>query len=232
MSEQFSRTELLIGKNGLEKLNKSKVAIFGIGGVGSFVVEALARAGVGNFILVDNDEVALSNLNRQIIATTKTIGKSKVEVAKERILEINPDANVEVYQEFFMPDTKGILDETVTYIIDAIDTVTAKIELVLRANKLNIPIISSMGTGNKLDPTKFEVTDIYKTSVCPLAKVMRKELKTRGIKKLKVVYSKEEPIKIKKDESKHKQVPGSISFVPSVAGLIIAGEVIKYIIKK
>lgn len=231
MSEQFSRTELLIGKNGLEKLNKSKVAIFGIGGVGSFVVEALARTGVGNFILVDNDEVALSNLNRQIIATTKTIGKSKVEVAKERILEINPDANVEVYQEFFMPDTKGILEETVTYIVDAIDTVTAKIELVLRANKLNIPIISSMGTGNKLDPTRFEVTDIYKTSVCPLAKVMRKELKTRGIKKLKVVYSKEEAIKIKKDESKQKQVPGSISFVPSVAGLIIAGEVIKDIIR-
>ena len=231
MSEQFSRTELLIGKNGLEKLNKSKVAIFGIGGVGSFVVEALARTGVGNFILVDNDEVALSNLNRQIIATTKTIGKSKVEVAKERILEINPDANVEIYQVFFMPDTEGILDETVTYIIDAIDTVTAKIELVLRANKLNIPIISSMGTGNKLDPTRFEVTDIYKTSVCPLAKVMRKELKTRGIKKLKVVYSKEEPIKIKKDESKQKQVPGSISFVPSDAGLIIAGEVIKDIIR-
>ena len=231
MSEQFSRTELLIGKDGIEKLKNSKVAIFGIGGVGSYVVEALARAGVGNFVLVDNDEVALSNLNRQIIATTKTIGMPKVEVAKERILEINPEAVIETYQEFFMPETEGIIDESVTYIVDAIDTVTAKIELVLRANKLNIPIISSMGTGNKLDATRFEVTDIYKTSVCPLAKVMRKELKQRGIKKLKVVYSKEEPIKLEKDETIKKQVPASISFVPSVAGLIIAGEVVKDIVK-
>lgn len=230
MSEQFSRTELLIGKNGIEKLKNSKVAIFGVGGVGSYVVEALARAGVGSFILIDNDNVALSNLNRQIIATTNTIGKPKVEVAKQRILEINPEAVVEIHQEFFMPKTKGILDESVSYIVDAIDTVTAKLELVLRANKLNIPIISSMGTGNKLDPTGFEVTDIYKTSVCPLAKVMRKELKQIGIKKLKVVYSKEEPIKLEKDDTKQKQVPGSISFVPSVAGLIIAGEVIKDII--
>ena len=230
MSEQFSRTEMLIGKDGIEKLKNSKVAIFGIGGVGSYVVEALARAGVGSFILVDNDEVSISNLNRQIIATTKTIGKPKVEVAKERILEINPEANVEIYQEFFMPETEGIIDESVSYIVDAIDTVTAKIELVLRANKLNIPIISSMGTGNKLDPTRFEVTDIYKTSVCPLAKVMRKELKQKAIKKLKVVYSKEEPIKVEKDETTKKQVPGSTSFVPSVAGLIIAGEVVKDII--
>ncbi len=230
----LSRTELLIGKEGIEKLNKSKVAIFGIGGVGSFVVEALVRAGVENFILVDNDKVCLSNLNRQIIATVKTIGKYKTEVAKERILEINPNANVKTYQEFFMPESKGILDDTVDYIVDAIDTVTAKIELVIRANKLNIPIISSMGTGNKLDPTKFEVTDIYKTSVCPLAKVMRKELRTRGINKLKVVYSKEEPIKPNKtlENINKKQVPGSISFVPSVAGLITAGEVIKDIIKK
>ncbi len=232
MLEQFSRTELLIGKNGIEKLSKSKVAIFGIGGVGSFVVEALARAGVGNFILVDNDNVSLSNLNRQIIATKKTIGRSKVEVAKERILEINPEANVETYKEFFMPETKGILDKTISYIVDAIDTVTAKLELVIRAEKLKIPIISSMGTGNKLDPTRFEVSDIYKTSVCPLAKVLRKELKHKGIKKLKVVYSKEEPIKIKKDEENRKQIPGSISFVPSVAGLIIAGEVVKDIIKE
>ncbi len=230
MSEQFSRTELLIEKSGIEKLKNSKVAIFGIGGVGSYVVEALTRVGIGSFILVDNDDVALSNLNRQIIATTKTIGKPKVEVAKQRILEINPNANVEIYQEFFMPETEGILDESVSYIVDAIDTVTGKIELVLRANKLNIPIISSMGTGNKLDATRFEVTDIYKTSMCPLAKVMRKELKQRGIKKLKVVYSKEEPIKVEKDETKQKQVPGSISFVPSVAGLIIAGEVVKDII--
>lgn len=229
MEEQFSRTELLIGKEGIKKLQKAKVAIFGIGGVGSYVVEGLVRAGVGNFILVDKDEVSISNLNRQIIASTKTIGKSKVEVAKERILEINPKANVEIHKEFFMPDSKEILDSTISYIVDAVDTVTAKIELVIRANKLKLPIISSMGTGNKLDATRFEVTDIYKTSVCPLAKVMRKELKIRGIKHLKVVYSKEEPIKINNIENK-KQVPGSISFVPSVAGLIIAGEVVKDLI--
>ena len=232
MQNQFSRTELLIGKQGIEKLNNSKVAIFGLGGVGSYVLEACARAGIGNFILVDKDEVDITNLNRQIIATRKTIGKPKVEVAKERILEINPDANVEIYQEFFMPETKGILDESIDYIVDAVDTVTAKIELVVRANRLNIPIMSSMGTGNKLDPTKFEVADIYKTSVCPLAKVMRKELKTRGIKKLKVVYSKEEPIKRQESNEQGKQVPASISFVPSVAGLIIAGEVIKDILER
>ena len=189
MLEEFSREELLIGKNGVEKLQNSKVAIFGIGGVGSYVVEGLARAGVGKFILVDNDVVSVSNINRQIIATQKTVGKVKVEVAKKRILEINPNAEVEIYQEFFMPESKEYFDENVDYIVDCIDTVTGKIELVIRANKLNIPIISSMGTGNKLDPTKFEVTDIYKTEVCPLAKVMRKELKLRGIKKLKVVYS-------------------------------------------
>ena len=249
MLNQFSRTELLIGKEGIEKLQNAKVAVFGIGGVGSFVVEGLVRAGVGNFILVDDDKVCLTNLNRQIIATRKTVGKSKVEVAKERILEINPNANVEIYQEFFMPESKEILDNTVDYIVDSVDTVTAKIELVVRANKLNIPIISCMGTGNKFDPTKFEVTDIYKTSVCPLAKVMRKELRSRGIEKLKVVYSKEEPIKpdeslecsckngcICPPDTKRKctirnQVPGSVSFVPSVAGLIIAGEVVKDIIK-
>lgn len=237
MSNQFSRTELLIGKDAVEKLNKSKVAIFGIGGVGSYVVEGLVRAGIQNFILVDHDTVSETNINRQIIATTKTIGMSKVEVAKERILEINPNAKVEIIKEFFMPDSNEFLDNSVDYIVDAIDTVTAKIELVQRANKLNIPIISSMGTGNKLDPSKFEITDIYKTSVCPLAKVMRKELKQRGIKKLKVLYSKEEPIKLKEinqeqvDKGNKKQVPGSISFVPSVAGLIIAGEVIKDLIK-
>ena len=248
MLNQFSRTELLIGKESIEKLQNSKVAVFGIGGVGSFVVEGLVRAGIGNFILVDDDKVCLTNLNRQIIATRKTVGKPKVEVARDRILEINPNANVEIFQEFFMPNSREILDETVSYVVDSIDTVTAKIELVVRAEKLNIPIISSMGTGNKLDPTKFEVTDIYKTSVCPLAKVMRKELRTRGIKKLKVVYSKEEPIKpdknlecscktgcicppgtVRKCTAKN-QIPGSISFVPSVAGLIIAGEVIKDII--
>ena len=230
MSEQFSRTELLIGQEGIEKLKKSKVAIFGIGGVGSYVVEGLVRAGIEKIILVDNDIVSVSNLNRQLIATTKTIGKPKVKIAKDRILEINPDAEVEIYQEFFLPETKGILDKTVDYIVDAIDTVTAKIELVVRANELEIPIISSMGTGNKLDPTRFEVADIYKTSVCPLAKVMRKELKSKGIRKLKVIYSKEEPIKVEKDETKQKQTPGSVSFVPSVAGLIIAGEVVKDII--
>lgn len=249
MLNQFSRTELLIGKEKIEKLNKAKVALFGIGGVGSYVLEGLARSGIGNFVLVDDDKVCLTNLNRQIIATHSTVGKSKVEVAKARILDINPDANVEIYQEFFMPDSKEILDETVSYIVDAVDTVTAKIELVIRAKKLNIPIISCMGTGNKIDPTKFEVTDIYKTSICPLAKVMRKELRARGIEKLKVVYSKEEPIKpeqyqeascktncicppgTKRKCTTRNQVPGSISFVPSVAGLIIAGEVIKDIIK-
>lgn len=227
---QFSRTELLIGEEGIEKLQKSKIAIFGIGGVGSFVVEGLVRAGVGKFILIDNDIVSLTNLNRQSIATHKTIDMPKVEVAKQRILEINPNAEVEIYQEMFMPETKGIVDESIDYIVDCVDTVTAKIELVIRANTLNIPIISCMGTGNKLDSTKFEVTDIFKTSVCPLAKVMRKELKNRGIKKLKVVYSKEEPIK-PAECAEEKVKAGSISFVPSVAGLIISGEVVKDIIR-
>lgn len=235
MLNQFSRTELLIGKSGIEKLNKSRVAVFGIGGVGSFVVEGLVRAGIENFILVDHDKISLTNLNRQIHATTKTIDKYKVDVMKERILEINPSAKVETYKEFYMPDSKEkILDNSINYIVDAIDTVTAKIELICNANKLNIPIISSMGTGNKLDPMKFEITDIYKTSVCPLAKVMRKELKLRGIQKLKVLYSKEEPIKPNIDieeKVEKRQIPGSISFVPSVAGLIISGEVVKDILK-
>lgn len=229
MNNQFSRTEMLIGKENVEKLHSKKIAIFGIGGVGSFVLEGLVRAGIQNFILVDKDEVDITNLNRQIIATHTTIGKPKVEVAKQRVLDINPNAKVEIYKEFFMPETKGILDSSIDYIVDCVDTVTAKIELVVRANKMNISIISSMGTGNKLDPTKFEVADIYKTSICPLAKVMRKELKTRGIEKLKVIYSKEQPIKIDNinKDTITKQVPASISFVPSVAGLIIAGEVIK-----
>lgn len=230
----FSRTELLIGKENLEKLQNSKVAIFGMGGVGSYVAEALARVGIGNFILVDNDDISITNLNRQIIATMKTVGRPKVDVAKERILEINPNANIVVYKEFYMPDNQIVFLDDVTYVVDAIDTVTSKIALVEQANKLNIPIISSMGTGNKLDPTKFEVSDIYKTSVCPLAKVMRKELKKREIKSLKVVYSKEEPIKINRNENAEfkgkSYVPGSISFVPSVAGLIIASEVVKDII--
>ena len=248
MLNQFSRTELVIGKAGVEKLNNAKVAIFGLGGVGSFVLEGLVRAGIGNFVLIDDDNICLTNLNRQILATRKTVGQAKVEVAKQRIFDINPNANVEIYQEFFMPETEGILDNSIDYIVDCIDTVTAKIELVVRAEKLNIPIISCMGTGNKLDPTRFEVTDIYKTSICPLAKVMRKELRNRGIKKLKVLYSKEEPVKLNETEEnscKHNcicpqgtkrkctirnQVPGSISFVPSVAGLIIAGEVVKAIL--
>jgi len=198
MLNQFSRTELVIGKAGVEKLNNAKVAIFGLGGVGSFVLEGLVRAGIGNFVLIDDDKICLTNLNRQILATRKTVGQPKVEVAKQRILDINPNANVEIHQEFFMPETEGILDNSIDYIVDCIDTVTAKIELVVRAEKLNVPIISCMGTGNKLDPTRFEVTDIYKTSICPLAKVMRKELRNRGIKKLKVVYSKEEPVKLMK----------------------------------
>ena len=211
MENQYTRTELLIGKEGIEKLKKAKVVIFGIGGVGSFVVEGLARAGIGSFILIDSDEVSESNLNRQLIATTKTVGRAKVEIN----------------QEFFMPESEDIFDTSANYIVDAIDTVTAKIEIIVRANKLNIPIISSMGTGNKMDPTRFEIADIYKTSVCPLAKVMRKELRARDIKKLKVLYSREEPIK-----QAERTAPGSISFVPSVAGLIIAGEVIKDIIRE
>lgn len=241
MLNQFSRTELLIGKEGVEKLQNAKVAIFGIGGVGTFVVEGLARAGVGSFVLVDNDKISLTNLNRQLIAARKTIGKYKVDVMKERILEINPNARVETYKEFYMPNSKQeIIDKTLDYVVDSIDTVTAKIELVMNCNKLGIPIISAMGTGNKLDPTRFEITDIYKTSVCPLAKVMRKELRKRGIEKLKVIYSKEEPIKhktmennieISQEEAQTKrQVPGSISFVPSVAGLMISGEIIKDLI--
>ena len=230
MLSYFARTELLIGKENLEKLQKATVAIFGIGGVGSYVVEALARAGVGNFVLVDNDIVEETNINRQLIATKSTIGKNKVDIAKERIMDINPHAKVIVHKEFFLPETEGIIDDKLDYIVDAIDTVTSKIELVIRANKYKIPIISCMGTGNKLDPVRLEVSDINKTSVCPLAKVIRKELKKRGIKKLKVVYSKEEPI-INNNESK-KRVPGSISFVPSVAGLIIASQVVKDIIKE
>lgn len=232
MLNRFSRTEVLIGKDSLEKLKNAKVAIFGIGGVGSYVLEGLVRAGVGNFVLVDKDDVDITNINRQIIATTSTIGKPKVEVAKSRALDINPDINIQIYKEFFTPETKGIVDKSLTYIVDAVDNVTAKIELAVRADKLNIPIISSMGTGNKLDNTKFEITDISKTSVCPLAKVIRKELRKRNIKKLKVVYSKEEPIKVENIDTKTgKNTPGSVSFVPSVAGLTIAGEIVKDILK-
>lgn len=237
MLNQFSRTELLIGAEALKKLNNSKVAIFGIGGVGSFVVEGLSRAGIGNFMLIDNDNISITNLNRQLIALHSTIGENKAEAARRRILDINPSANVEIINEFFIPSSTDYFDSSINYIVDAIDTITSKIELVDRANKHNIPIISSMGTGNKMDPTKFEISDIYKTSMCPVAKILRKELKKRKIERLKVVYSKEEPIKnyvVNETEYKgatNNKVPGSVSFVPSVAGLIIAGEVIKDLIK-
>ena len=232
MENQFSRTELLIGKENLEKLKKSKIGIFGIGGVGSFVCEALARVGVGELVLIDNDEISISNLNRQIHATHNTIGKPKVEVMKNRILEINPKIKVEVFKEFYNVDSKNkIIDNTFSYIVDAVDTVAAKLEIITNAKKVDVPVISSMGTANKLNPTMLEVADIYKTSVCPLAKVIRKELRNRNINNLKVVYSKEEPFtKYKKDEDNSSL--GSISFVPSVAGLIIASEVVKDIIKK
>ena len=245
---EFSRTQLLLGKQAMEKLSSSTVAVFGIGGVGTFVVEALARCGVGNFALFDDDKVCITNINRQLIATRKTIGRKKVEVMAERIKEINPKASTATYQVFYMPDNADEYDLTsYDYIVDAVDTVTAKIELIVRAKKNNIPIISSMGAGNKLNPTAFEVADIYKTSVDPLAKVLRHELKKRGIKNLKVVYSKEKPLTPSCDEdsckdscvcppgttrkcTQRRAIPGSVSFVPSAAGLIIASEVVKDII--
>ena len=250
MLHEFSRTELLIGTEALKKLKNSKVAVFGIGGVGSYAVEGLVRSGVSKFVLIDDDCICLTNINRQLHATRKTVGRPKVEVMKERILEINPNAEVEVYQKFYLPDSANeMIHDDYDYIIDAIDTVTAKIDLIVNAGKMGIPIISCMGTGNKLDPTQFEVADIYSTTICPLARVMRKELRQREVKSLKVVYSKEIPIKPVETETsscssscicpkgtartctiKH-QIPGSISFVPSVAGLIIAGEVIKDLIR-
>ncbi len=231
MIYQFSRTELVLGKENVDKLKKARIAIFGLGGVGGHVCEALARSGVSNFDLIDNDTVSLTNINRQIIATLNTVGKNKVDVMEERILSINPDAIINKYKCFYLPETSNQFDfSKYDYVVDAIDTVTAKIDLVVKCNELNVPIISSMGTGNKINPTMLEVTDIYKTSVCPLAKVMRYELKKRRIKKLKVVYSKENPIKIDQslvEEESKRVIPGSTSFVPSVAGLIIASEVIK-----
>ena len=246
MLNQFSRTELLLGHDNMEKLKNARVAVFGIGGVGGFTVEALARSGVGTLDLIDDDRVCLTNINRQIIATRKTIGQYKVDAAKERILDINPDAVVNTYKTFFMPDTADAFDfSAYDYVVDAIDTVTGKIMLVEAAQKAGTPIISSMGAGNKLDPTAFEVADIYKTSVCPLAKVMRRELKKRGIRELKVVYSKEKALTPIDDTAnscrshcicppgsartctQRRQIPGSTAFVPSVVGLIIAGEVIK-----
>lgn len=232
----FIRSEILLGEGSTEKLNKAKVIIFGVGGVGSYVVEALARGGVGSITVVDNDDVAESNINRQLIAMASTVGQDKVEVARKRILDINPDCKVTAIKEFVTKDNTDIFNlDRYDYIVDAIDTVSAKIALAVEANAKGIPMISSMGTGNKLDGTRFEVSDIYKTSVCPLARVMRYELKKRGVKKLKVVYSKEEPIspiKIENENSAKRQTPGSVPFVPGVAGLIIAGEVIKDLVKK
>ena len=235
MLTQFARTELLLGSDAVEKLKTQRVAVFGIGGVGGYVCEALVRSGIGAFDLIDDDKVCLTNLNRQIIATTKTVGKSKVQAAKERVLEINPDAVVNACEMFYLPETAGSFDfSRYDYVVDAIDTVSGKIAIVTEAKRCGTPVISSMGAGNKLDPTAFEVADIYKTSVCPLARVMRRELKKRNIESLKVVYSKEEPLppdsRIAGEEStpsKKRQTPGSVAFVPSVAGLIIAGEVIK-----
>ncbi len=234
IKEQFMRTGLLLGEEGIRKLNESTVAVFGIGGVGGFTVEALARSGVGHLILVDADRISESNINRQIIATHKTVGRPKVEVMKERIREINPEAVVETYQTFFLPENAGQFDFiSYDYIVDAIDTVTGKIELAIQGQKTGTPVISSMGAGNKLDPTMFQVADIYDTSVCPLAKVMRKELKKRNVSALKVVYSQEkamEPL-IRISEDGKRQIPGSTAFVPSAAGLIIAGEIIKDLTK-
>ena len=247
MSHAFSRTEMLIGMEKLKKLQKSKVAIFGIGGVGTFAAEGLARSGVGHFVLIDSDDICITNINRQIHATTKTIGKAKVEVMKNRIIEINPEAEVVTYKELYNSDSaERLLSDDYSYVVDAIDMVTAKLDLIVRCKKRNIPIISSMGAGNKLNPTMFEVDDIYNTSVCPLAKVMRRELRKRGVQSLKVVYSKEVPIKPlpieescstscacpnnNKTSITKVRIPGSISFVPSVAGLIIASEVVKDIV--
>ena len=246
MLNQFSRTELLLGQEGMEKLYRARVAVFGIGGVGGYTVEALARSGVGTLDLIDDDKVCLTNLNRQIFATRKTVGQYKVDVAQQRILEINPKAVVHTYKTFYAPQTAELFDfSQYDYVVDAIDTVTGKLELVEQAEKAGVPIISSMGAGNKMDPTAFEVADIYETSVCPLARVMRKELKKRGIEKLKVVYSKEPPMTPIDDMAincrtncicppgtarkctQRRQVPGSNAFVPSVVGLIIAGEVVK-----
>lgn len=233
MEHAFSRTELLIGEKGLKTLKQAKVAVFGIGGVGSYVAEGLARAGVGNLVLIDHDTIDITNINRQIHATYQTIGKSKVEVMKERILSINPEAQVETYPIFYLADTKeDIIEKTLDYVVDAVDTVSAKLAIIEKAKEKQIPVISCMGTGNKLDPSRFEIMDISKTSVCPLAKVMRKELKKRQIKQVKVLYSKEEPIKSNLLQEKDKIVPASISFVPSVAGLMIAGEVVKDILRE
>ncbi|MDD7050281.1 MAG: tRNA threonylcarbamoyladenosine dehydratase [Lachnospiraceae bacterium] len=250
MLNQFSRTELLLGKEAMQTLQKSRVAVFGVGGVGGYAVEALVRSGVGAIDLIDDDKVCLTNLNRQIIATRKTVGKDKVEVMKERILEINPEVAVKTYKCFFLPENANQFPfEEFDYIIDAVDTVTAKIELVVKAEENHIPIISCMGAGNKLDGSQFKVADLYKTKVCPLAKVMRRELKKRGIKKLKVVYSEEQPMKPLEDMAvsckthcvcppgaerkctQRRAIPGSTAFVPAIAGLLAAGEAVQDLVK-
>ena len=246
MLNQFSRTQLLLGGEAMEKLSESRVAVFGVGGVGGYACEALVRSGVGHFDLIDDDKVCLTNLNRQIIATRKTVGKYKTDVMKERMLEINPEVDVTIHKCFFLPENADEFPfSEYDYVIDAVDTVTAKLELVMKCRELNVPIISSMGAGNKLDASAFRVADIYKTKMCPLAKVMRRELKKRGVKKLKVVYSEEKPTRPIEDMSvscrtncicppgaahkctERRDIPGSVAFVPSVAGLIIAGEVVK-----
>lgn len=246
MLNQFSRTQLLLGGEAMKKLSESRVAVFGVGGVGGYACEALVRSGVGHFDLIDDDKVCLTNLNRQIIATRKTVGKYKTDVMKERMLEINPDVDVTIHKCFFLPENADEFPfSEYDYVIDAVDTVTAKLELVMKCRELNVPIISSMGAGNKLDASAFRVADIYKTRMCPLAKVMRRELKKRGVKKLKVVYSEEKPTRPIEDMSvscrtncicppggahkctERRDIPGSVAFVPSVAGLIIAGEVVK-----
>lgn len=246
MLNQFSRTQLLLGGEAMKKLSESRVAVFGVGGVGGYACEALVRSGVGHFDLIDDDKVCLTNLNRQIIATRKTVGKYKIEVMKERMLEINPEVDVTIHKCFFLPENADEFPfSEYDYVIDAVDTVTAKLELVMKCRELNVPIISSMGAGNKLDASAFRVADIYKTKMCPLAKVMRRELKKRGVKKLKVVYSEEKPTRPIEDMSvscrtncicppgaahkctERRDIPGSVAFVPSVAGLIIAGEVVK-----
>lgn len=236
MPNQFSRTELLLGSDAVKKLQNSRVAVFGIGGVGGYTVEALARSGVGTLDLIDNDTVSLTNINRQIIALHSTLGMPKVDAAKKRLTDINPNININTFKAFYLPETSDQFDfSQYDYIVDAIDTVAGKIELAVQSNKAGVPIISSMGAGNKLDATRFEVADIYKTSVCPLAKVMRRELKKRNIKKLKVVYSKEEPVapaqQSDEDPGARRHIPASIAYVPSTVGLIIAGEVIKDLIE-
>lgn len=245
MLNQFSRSQLLLGEDSMKKLSQAKVAIFGIGGVGGYTAEALARTGVGSFVLIDDDKVCLTNINRQIIATKKTVGQYKVDVMRQRILDINPGALVETRKCFYLPENSNELDfGEYSYVVDAVDTVTAKLEIIVQAKKCNVPVISCMGAGNKLDPTKFQVRDIYETAMCPLAKVMRRECRKRGIEKLKVVYSEEKPVKplenMRTDSAcppggahtstKRRQIPGSVAFVPSVAGLIAAGEVVKDLI--